>query len=121
MSVIVSWIIGIKMDLDFNLLETGSLALTIIATAFTLQVYFLHIYIIFNLMLKYIFKNILCIEILQDGTSHYLKGVVLLLCYFVIGASFFVSVSPTGKTSYIFVIFVLLYLLLINYLLFHIF
>ncbi|XP_024967076.1 vacuolar cation/proton exchanger 3-like isoform X1 [Cynara cardunculus var. scolymus] len=66
MSVIVAWIVGIKMDLDFNLLETGSLALTIIATAFTLQ----------------------------DGTSHYLKGVVLLLCYFIIGASFFVSVSP---------------------------
>ncbi|KAI3781611.1 hypothetical protein L2E82_11629 [Cichorium intybus] len=71
MSVIVSWIIGIKMDLDFNLLETGCLALTIIATAFTLQ----------------------------DGTSHYLKGVVLLLCYFVIGASFFVSVSPIAPDS----------------------
>nr|XP_043619341.1 vacuolar cation/proton exchanger 3-like [Erigeron canadensis] len=67
MSVVVAWIIGIKMDLDFNLLETGSLALTIIATSFTLQ----------------------------DGTSHYLKGVVLLLCYFVIGASFFVQISPT--------------------------
>ncbi|MFS7945604.1 putative calcium/proton exchanger, sodium/calcium exchanger membrane region [Helianthus anomalus] len=66
MSVIVAWIIGIKMDLDFNLLETGSLALTILATAFTLQ----------------------------DGTSHYLKGVVLLLCYFVIGASFYVQISP---------------------------
>lgn len=29
---------GITMDLNFNLLETGSLALAIIATAFTLQV-----------------------------------------------------------------------------------
>ncbi|XP_076931768.1 vacuolar cation/proton exchanger 3-like [Bidens hawaiensis] len=67
MSVIVAWIIGIKMDLDFSLLETGCLALSIIATAFTLQ----------------------------DGTSHYLKGVVLLLCYFIIGASFFVQISPT--------------------------
>ncbi|KAF5940959.1 hypothetical protein HYC85_022126 [Camellia sinensis] len=38
LSVIVAWIIGIKMDLDFNLLETGSLALAIIITAFTLQV-----------------------------------------------------------------------------------
>ncbi|CAL5351486.1 unnamed protein product [Camellia sinensis] len=53
LSVIVAWIIGIKMDLDFNLLETGSLALAIIITAFTLQ----------------------------DGTSHYMKGLVLLLCY----------------------------------------
>ncbi|PWA68884.1 cation exchanger 3 [Artemisia annua] len=71
MSVVVSWIIGIKMDLDFNLLETGSLALTIVATAFTLQ----------------------------DGTSHYLKGVVLLLFYFVIGASFFVQHFPTAPDS----------------------
>ncbi|ESR42609.1 vacuolar cation/proton exchanger 3 [Citrus sinensis] len=64
--VIISWIMGITMDLNFNLLETGSLALAIIATAFTLQ----------------------------DGTSHYMKGFVLLLCYFVIGACFFVSNRP---------------------------
>lgn len=36
--VIVAWIMGINMDLNFNLLETGSLALAIVATAFTLQV-----------------------------------------------------------------------------------
>jgi hypothetical protein len=30
---------GVKMDLNFNLLETGSLALAIIVTGFTLQVY----------------------------------------------------------------------------------
>ncbi|PON92677.1 Sodium/calcium exchanger membrane region [Trema orientale] len=64
--VVVAWIMGIKMDLNFNLLETGSLALAIIATAFTLQ----------------------------DGTSHYMKGFVLLLCYLVIGACFFVSKTP---------------------------
>ncbi|KDO47698.1 hypothetical protein CISIN_1g0132311mg, partial [Citrus sinensis] len=67
--VIISWIMGITMDLNFNLLETGSLALAIIATAFTLQ----------------------------DGTSHYMKGFVLLLCYFVIGACFFVSNRPLGE------------------------
>ncbi|KAI3939080.1 hypothetical protein MKX01_001948 [Papaver californicum] len=64
--VIVAWIMGIEMDLDFNLLETGSLALAVIITAFTLQ----------------------------DGTSHYLKGLVLLLCYFVIAACFFVLKTP---------------------------
>ncbi|KAI3988899.1 hypothetical protein MKX01_016470 [Papaver californicum] len=64
--VIVAWIMGIEMDLDFNLLETGSLSLSVIITAFTLQ----------------------------DGTSHYLKGLVLLLCYFVIAASFFVLKTP---------------------------
>lgn len=38
LSVIVAWILGIKMDLNFNILETSSLALAIIITAFTLQV-----------------------------------------------------------------------------------
>ncbi|KAM7526479.1 hypothetical protein LguiA_016381 [Lonicera macranthoides] len=73
LSVIVAWILGIKMDLNFNLLETSSLALSIIVTAFTLQ----------------------------DGTSHYMKGFVLLLCYVVIGACFFISRTPTGKFSFI--------------------
>ncbi|XWS52996.1 hypothetical protein CRYUN_Cryun11dG0120000 [Craigia yunnanensis] len=36
--VIVGWIMGIQMDLDFSLLETGCLALTILVVAFTLQV-----------------------------------------------------------------------------------
>ncbi|KAI3829454.1 hypothetical protein L1987_03578 [Smallanthus sonchifolius] len=66
LSVIFAWIINIDMDLDFSLLETGSLSLGILVTAF----------------------------ILHDGTSHYLKGVVLLLCYIVIGASFFITDLP---------------------------
>ncbi|KAK9153514.1 hypothetical protein Sjap_000994 [Stephania japonica] len=66
LTVVVAWIMGINMDLDFNILETGSLALAILVTAFTLQ----------------------------DGTSHYMKGLVLLLCYIVIGATFFVLKSP---------------------------
>ncbi|GKD79551.1 hypothetical protein Tco_1342172 [Tanacetum coccineum] len=37
LSVIVAWIIGVDMDLDFSLLETGSLTLAILVTAFTLQ------------------------------------------------------------------------------------
>lgn len=69
--VVVSWIIGVRMDLDFSLLETSSLALAIIVTAFTLQ----------------------------DGTSHYIKGLVLLLCYIVIGACFFVSKSPQNQPN----------------------
>ncbi|KAL4284078.1 hypothetical protein GQ457_16G023620 [Hibiscus cannabinus] len=67
--IVVAWILGIKMDLNFNLLETGSLALSIIAVAFTLQ----------------------------DGTSHYLKGLVLLLLYIVIGACFFVLKTPLSN------------------------
>ncbi|XP_020207271.1 vacuolar cation/proton exchanger 3 [Cajanus cajan] len=69
--VIVAWIMGIKMDLNFNLLETGSLALAIITTAFTLQ----------------------------DGTSHYMKGLVLLLCYIIIGACFFVQRTPSNQLN----------------------
>ncbi|CAN1771569.1 Vacuolar cation/proton exchanger 3 [Linum perenne] len=69
--VIVAWIAGIDMDLNFNLVETGSLAIAIITTAFTLQ----------------------------DGTSNYLKGLILLLCYIVIGACFFVTTSPLSKRS----------------------
>ena len=36
--VVVAWMMGIHLDLDFNILETTSLAISIIATAFTLQV-----------------------------------------------------------------------------------
>ncbi|KAJ6699461.1 VACUOLAR CATION/PROTON EXCHANGER 3 [Salix purpurea] len=71
--VVVAWILGIKMDLNFNLLETGALAISIITTAFTLQ----------------------------DGTSHYLKGLTLLLCYVVIGACFFVSKTPLNNGNVI--------------------
>ncbi|KAE9603112.1 hypothetical protein Lal_00018702 [Lupinus albus] len=68
---IVAWIMGIKMDLNFNLLETGSLALAIITTAFTLQ----------------------------DGTSHYMKGLILLLCYVVIGVCFFIQRTPSNQVA----------------------
>ncbi|PSS34679.1 Vacuolar cation/proton exchanger like [Actinidia chinensis var. chinensis] len=71
LSVITAWIIGINMDLNFNLLETGSLALSILVTAFTLQ----------------------------DGTSHYMKGFVLFLCYIIIGACFFVSQTPLNQAN----------------------
>ncbi|XP_022756625.1 vacuolar cation/proton exchanger 3-like [Durio zibethinus] len=64
--VVVGWIMRIQMDLDFSLLETACLALTIIVVAFTLQ----------------------------DGTSHYMKGVVLCLCYVAIAACFFVHKIP---------------------------
>ncbi|KAJ7964178.1 Vacuolar cation/proton exchanger [Quillaja saponaria] len=71
LSVVVAWIMGIPMDLDFNLLETGSLAFTIIITAFTLQ----------------------------DGTSHYMKGVILFLCYIVIAVCFFVHKVPLSENT----------------------
>ncbi|KAK2979996.1 hypothetical protein RJ640_020022 [Escallonia rubra] len=45
LSVILAWIMGIKMDLDLHLLETVSLALSIFVTAFTLQCKALSIWI----------------------------------------------------------------------------
>lgn len=66
-TVLVAWAMGIEMDLNFNLLETACLALSILVTSFTLQ----------------------------DGTSNYMKGLVLLLCYIVIAVCFFVSNSPS--------------------------
>jgi len=71
LSVIVAWIAGIQMDLDFKLLETGCLFVSVIVTAFTLQ----------------------------DGSSHYLKGILLLLCYIVIGACFFVTRQPASHAN----------------------
>ncbi|XP_024026733.1 vacuolar cation/proton exchanger 3 [Morus notabilis] len=72
LSVIVAWIMHVPMDLDFSLLETGSLAFTIIITAFTLQ----------------------------DGTSHYLKGMVLFMCYLIIAACFFVQKTPLNNMNF---------------------
>ncbi|KDP46499.1 hypothetical protein JCGZ_08471 [Jatropha curcas] len=69
--VVVGWIMHVNMDLDFSLLETGCLAFTIIIVAFTLQ----------------------------DGTSHYMKGVVLFLCYIVIGACFWVHKIPQSEIT----------------------
>ncbi|XP_043815188.1 vacuolar cation/proton exchanger 3 isoform X2 [Manihot esculenta] len=71
LSVLVGWIMHVRMDLDFSLLETGSLGFAIIITAFTLQ----------------------------DGTSHYMKGVVLFLCYIVIAACFWVHKIPQNQIT----------------------
>ncbi|KAF8010614.1 hypothetical protein BT93_J1301 [Corymbia citriodora subsp. variegata] len=57
----ISWTMGGQMDLDFDLLETVSIAFAIMVTAFALQ----------------------------DGTSHYMKGLALCLSYAVIAACFF--------------------------------
>ncbi|KAI5675008.1 hypothetical protein M9H77_05958 [Catharanthus roseus] len=69
--VIVAWIMGIHMDLDFHLLETVCLAFSILVTTFSLQ----------------------------DGTSHYMKGVVLCLSYAVISTCFFFHKIPASPTE----------------------
>lgn len=44
---------------------------------------------------------------MQDGSSHYLKGVTLTLAYIVIGACFFVQHVPLGNNliTFIFILF----------------
>lgn len=50
--MIVAWTIGVDMDLDFSLLETGSLSLAILVTAFTLQV-------LLSFCFNYLFLNLI--------------------------------------------------------------
>lgn len=64
--VIVAWIIGRPLDLNFQLFETATLFMTVLVVAF----------------------------MLQEGTSNYFKGLMLLFCYLIVGASFFVHLDP---------------------------
>ncbi|KAI4307800.1 hypothetical protein L6164_030943 [Bauhinia variegata] len=65
--VLVGWIMGRPMDLNFRLFETATLFVTVIVVAF----------------------------FLQEGTSNYLKGLMLILCYLIVAASFFVHVDSS--------------------------
>ncbi|XP_048233344.1 vacuolar cation/proton exchanger 5 isoform X2 [Ricinus communis] len=64
--VVVGWIMGQPMDLNFQLFETATLFITVIVVAF----------------------------FLQEGTSNYFKGLMLILCYVIVAASFFVHEDP---------------------------
>ncbi|XP_068304353.1 vacuolar cation/proton exchanger 3-like [Pyrus communis] len=63
--VVVGWFMGCPMDLDFQLFETATLFITVLVVAFMLQ-----------------------------GTSNYFKGLMLILCYIIVAASFFVHRDP---------------------------
>jgi Ca2+:H+ antiporter len=65
--VIVGWFMGQPMDLNFQLFETATLFITVLVVAF----------------------------MLQEGTSNYFKGLMLILCYFIVAASFFVHVDKS--------------------------
>ncbi|RVW46217.1 Vacuolar cation/proton exchanger 5 [Vitis vinifera] len=66
--VVVGWIMGRPMDLNFQLFETATLFMTVIVVAF----------------------------MLQEGTSNYFKGIMLIFCYLIVAASFFVHIDPTS-------------------------
>nr|AFD32369.1 CAX2 transporter [Sedum alfredii] len=66
--VVVGWMMGREMDLNFQLFETATLFITVLVVAF----------------------------MLQEGTSNYFKGLMLILCYLIVAASFFVHVDPSA-------------------------
>lgn len=66
--VVVGWIAGKPMDLNFQLFETATLFTTVIVVAF----------------------------MLQEGKANYFKGLMLVLCYLIVGASFFVHNDTSG-------------------------
>ncbi|XP_021287957.1 vacuolar cation/proton exchanger 2-like isoform X1 [Herrania umbratica] len=71
--VVIGWMMGREMDLNFQLFETATLFITVIVVAF----------------------------FLQEGTSNYFKGLMLILCYLIVAASFFVHEDPssTGESK----------------------
>lgn len=94
----ISWIMGGHMDLDFDLLETVSIAFAIIITAFALQVCHACTPVSSTdnqltavSVPPFRDSGVTCILHfhLQDGTSHYMKGLALCLSYVIIAACFF--------------------------------
>lgn len=63
--VVVGWFMGQPMDLNFQLFETASLFIAVLVVAF----------------------------MLQEGTSNYFKGLMLILGYLIVAASFYVHVD----------------------------
>ncbi|XP_078429935.1 vacuolar cation/proton exchanger 3-like [Wolffia australiana] len=64
-AVLVGWMLGHPMDLNFQLFETAVLFITVVVVAI----------------------------LLQEGNSNYCKGMLLVLCYMIVAASFFVHVD----------------------------
>nr|KJB63108.1 hypothetical protein B456_009G453800 [Gossypium raimondii] len=71
--VVIGWMMGQEMDLNFQLFETATLFITVIVVAF----------------------------FLQEGTSNYFKGLMLILCYLIVAASFFVHEDPPTDGQFI--------------------
>ncbi|KAH1249994.1 Vacuolar cation/proton exchanger 2 [Glycine max] len=65
--VVIGWITGHPMDLNFQLFETAVLFLTVIVVAF----------------------------MLQEGTANYFKGLMLILCYLIVATNFYVHVDSS--------------------------
>ncbi|KAK8623090.1 hypothetical protein V6N13_117983 [Hibiscus sabdariffa] len=66
--VVTGWLFGLPVDLNFQLFETATLFMTVLFAAF----------------------------IIHEGTSNYLKGVMLHFCYLLVAASYFVHEDPSS-------------------------
>ncbi|PWZ21810.1 hypothetical protein Zm00014a_042886 [Zea mays] len=73
-SVVAGWMMGQPMDLNFHLFETASLLITVLVVAL----------------------------LLQDGTSNCFKGLMLILCYLIVAASFYVYADPNIDGRFLF-------------------
>lgn len=69
--VIVGWCIGAPLDLNFHLFETATLFITVMVVT----------------------------VLLQEGVANYFKGLMLVLCYLIVAASFFVHLDVEETTS----------------------
>lgn len=69
--VVIGWITGKPMNLDFQLFETATLFTTVIVVAF----------------------------MLQEGKANYFKGLMLVFCYLIVGASFFVHADSSNQET----------------------
>ncbi|MQL77143.1 hypothetical protein Taro_009546 [Colocasia esculenta] len=69
-AVLVGWIMGQPVDLNFQLFETSALFMTVLVVAILLQ-----------------------------GTSNHCKGMLLVLCYAILAASFYVHVDAPSTSE----------------------
>ncbi|GAA0155841.1 transporter [Lithospermum erythrorhizon] len=69
--VVVGWFMGKPMDMNFQLSQTATLFIAVLVVAF----------------------------MLQEGTSNYFKELMLILCYLIVAASFFLHVDPSNGKS----------------------
>ncbi|KAF6174990.1 hypothetical protein GIB67_026478 [Kingdonia uniflora] len=79
--VVVGWFMGEPMDLNFQLFETATLFITVLVVAF----------------------------MLQEGTSNYFKGLMLIFCYLIVAASFFVHIDPATSKFLFLVCYTLIF------------
>jgi len=70
-SVVISWMMGRPLSLDFQIFETAVIIITVIIVAFNIQ----------------------------NGESDWLKGAMLLVAYIIIGASFWIHKNPDDMSG----------------------